>query len=304
MIYECMESRSYVEPRRLCILGRPGVGKTELCKTVAMPNINGRSVCMNDDGVVYVKTPASAFQKGIPTRILFALGDPFYGKGARDIQTIRIESVIEKRQFKLLIIDEFHHFIDRNNKEVLYEISDWLKNLSDNIRAGIILLGLPEAIEVLQVNEQLARRFSCVKTVEPFCWDSQEKMDEFCQFLKFFEGNLPFSAPSNLGDPTNMALRFFFATEGVADYVKKLISRGTKNALEAGHANLSLSALEAAYQSEMSFIFSDKQNPFQLDIDVSRLTADYTRLIAKRNERTARACKENPSAKFFGRGTK
>ncbi len=52
----------------------------------------------------------------------------------------------------MLILDEFQHFIDRDSAKVLKTVSDWLKTLILDTNLPIILIGLPEAEQILQLN--------------------------------------------------------------------------------------------------------------------------------------------------------
>ena len=63
---------------------------------------------------------------------------------------------------RLIILDEFQHFVDKDSWRVLKNVSDWLKNLIDETEVPIVLIGMPYAVEILDApgNEQLQRRFS------------------------------------------------------------------------------------------------------------------------------------------------
>ena len=77
----------------------------------------------------------------------------------------------------MLILDEFQHFIDRDSAKVLKTVSDWLKTLILDTNLPIILIGLPEAEQILQLNchSQLSRRFANRCYLGPFVWQPDLK---------------------------------------------------------------------------------------------------------------------------------
>ena len=101
---------------------------------------------------------------------------------------------------ELIVLDEFHHFIDRESQRVLRNVCDWLKNLILNTRIPVVLFGLPESKRILKVdNSQLSRRFTYRHELIPFPY-SESGMELFRQFLSNIEGQLPLEANSGLAE--------------------------------------------------------------------------------------------------------
>jgi Cdc6-like AAA superfamily ATPase len=183
-------SRYSREPKCLLITGRPGVGKTTLAEYYMKdyPRIE------TDEGlkvpILYVKIEVPSTPKNLVSSILSALGDPAAEKGTIGSQTRRLRKFLEDLKTELIILDEFQHFIDRDSLKVLKTISDWLKLLIDNSKIPVVLMGMPYSRIILDTrgNEQLKRRFSLRRSIEPFSWGGKQKEQEgFKTFLKLVD---------------------------------------------------------------------------------------------------------------------
>lgn len=97
------------------------------------------------------------------------LGDPAADKETISSQTLRLRKFIAACEVELIILDEFQHFDDRQSRNVLKTISDWLKNLINQCTVPIVLVGMPGCESVLDQkgNEQLKRRFASRHEILP-----------------------------------------------------------------------------------------------------------------------------------------
>jgi Bacterial TniB protein len=199
------------------------------------------------------------------TKLLWELGDPAYDKGSVGNQTIRLINLMKDCGVELLILDEFQHFIDRDSAKVLKTVSDWLKNLILDTNLPIILIGLPEAEQILrlQSQSQLSRRFANRQILHPFLWHPDQGL-EFRTFLHLLESQLPFIDKSNLSSD-DMARRIYYASDGVIAYVMKLIRYGTYLALEHQQEKLDNQILATAFDKYVCADKPGKVNPFTSD---------------------------------------
>ena len=173
-----------------------------------------------------------------------------------------------------MVLDEFQHFIDRDSARVLKTISDWLKNLILDTKVPMVLIGLPEAEAVFHVNCQLSRRFANRHNLNPFDWD-KDSGQEFRTFLHAVESQLPLIEESNLAT-SEMAFRFYYASNGIVAYVMKLIRYGTYLALKQGQEKLDSSVLAIAYEKYVRADKPEKTNPF--------ITNDIFQLVSSSQE--------------------
>lgn len=92
--------------------------------------------------------------------VLVKLGDPSFYKGSTTDKTHRIKNYLEKLEVKLVIFDKLQHFIDQGKTSNTFKVADWLKTVIDNTKVSTVLMGLDCNEQLLQINEQLRRRFS------------------------------------------------------------------------------------------------------------------------------------------------
>lgn len=216
--------------------------------------------------ILAVTIPAPATVKTVVTKMLWQLGDPAYDKGTIGIQTIRLIGLLKNCGVELIVLDEFQHFIDRDSAKVLQTVSNWLKTLILDTNLPIILIGLPEAEQILKLKSmsQLSRRFAHRYYLRPFIWEVDNGV-EFRTFLHLLESELPLKEKSHLADE-EMAKRFYFASGGIVAYVMKLIRAGTYLALTQNCEHLNLNILAHAFAQYVQNNLPSKINPFLVDL--------------------------------------
>jgi hypothetical protein len=157
----------------------------------------------------------------------------------------------------------FNTLTDRNSRLVLKIVSDWLKNLLNQTKVPIVLVGMPGCESVLDAkgNEQLKRRFSNREQIEPFSWQGPKESEEFRQLLKKIEDELPLLENSNLADLAT-AFLIYQATDGVINFVMKLLRRAARMAIERGLNRLDHPILADAYEQVLANEFKHRPNPF------------------------------------------
>jgi hypothetical protein len=130
-------------------------------------------------------------------------------------------------------------------------------------KVPMVLIGLPEAETVFQFNPQLSRRFANRHNLSPFEW-SADAGKEFRTFLHAVESQLPLLESSDLASE-EMALRFYYASDGIVAYVMKLVRYGTHLALKQGQEKLDLNVLAIAFDKYVKADKPTKHNPFLTD---------------------------------------
>jgi Cdc6-like AAA superfamily ATPase len=259
-------SKISAEPECMVIKGNLGLGKTTLGKAFARDYPRKLTEEETIIPVLLVKVPVPATVKGFTSTILKAFGDPAFNKGSTIGQTLRIYDYVRDCKTDLLIFDDFQHFIDRDSLLVLRTLSDWLKNLIDETRKPIIVVGMPSCDAVLDEpqNEQLKRRFAIRECLEPFSWKSKEERKRLRNFLDLVDEQLPFSECSHLAD-FNTASLIQKATGGTIAYIMKLIRRAAALAIKDGVEKIDYDHLGQAYEELLAKNSPAKPNPFVID---------------------------------------
>lgn len=256
-------SKTAAEPECLLIAGDTGAGKTTLIKWYA----SGFAIRVVPERriqpVLVVLVPLPATVKGLASEMLKVLGDPAADRGTVSSQTLRLRKYLAACEVELIILDEFQHFDDRQSKNILKTISDWLKNLINQSGVPIVLVGMPGCESVLDQkgNEQLKRRFAARDEILPFSWDTREAINEFRQLLKGIDDALPLMKDSHLAD-VRTAFLIYTATNGVIDYVMDLVRWATELAIKSGLERIDQNLFAQAYEERIAQAFPKRPNPF------------------------------------------
>lgn len=255
-------ARNGVEPRHTLLVGESGTGKTWLAEYIE--SMFPRSIGMNRKviPVLLVTTPPIPTFKSLCERILFALDDPFYHRGTTSEKGMRALSLMRSCKVECVILDEFQHFLD-NPRHItsLTGVADWLKVFINEAGVPFVLIGLPHCERVLQVNEQLKRRFSSRLNLPAFSIDTPEDEKQFRTVLNEIDKSLPMERISGLAE-ADVARRIYFATNGLIGYVRKLITDAVEKALSQNHSFISADSLRAAFEDVVWRSNCADLNPF------------------------------------------
>ena len=111
----------------LVLYGDSGCGKSTILKKYR-DNWNKTYIHDSEEvGVLYISVPSKCSPRALAEAILTKLGDPLAHKGTQYSLTIRAAHYINQKQVSLLILDEFNHFIDKENMKVAYDAGRLVK---------------------------------------------------------------------------------------------------------------------------------------------------------------------------------
>lgn len=210
----------------LLITGESGSGKTASLRAHEQRYPVVHEPFRDRRPVLYVDTPARCSIKSLAEVIAVKLGIP-KPSGSVATLTERIAHHLKHQGVELLIIDEFHHLVDRKSQAVAFDVADWVKTLLNEGLVPIVLAGLPSAKKVLEYNEQLQRRSIGHIALQPFNWDADRA--EFLSVLKALETVLP--VPCDLGDEAT-AFRIHSFSTGRIGYITQLLEVASLIALD------------------------------------------------------------------------
>lgn len=268
MMDRCMTwSRDAQEPYCLLVVGQTGVGKTTLITDYVARHPREVTAESTVIPVLNAGIPAPATMKAMATELLAKLGDPMAQRGTLSQQTWRLRRLLQFCGVRLIVLDEFNHFIDRDSDKVLRSVADWLKVLIDSTGIPMVLVGTLNSRSVLDANEQLRRRFGTHERLDPFHWNEEEE-PQFRRFLKELDERLPLPERSDLAD-RDLAFRFFTASRGTIAGVMKIVRKATHLAIEAGRPKLDLPLLARVFAEDS--LDDDAPNPF-LDLPLPNLS--------------------------------
>ena len=252
----------------LLIAGPTGSGKSSALGYYkshfpAFDDVEGRKI-----PVLYVQTPSAPTVKNLAEAILGALGDPASCKGTSEEKTKRIYKFFIDCEVELLLIDEFQHFEEVNRRGATRDVTDWLKNLFNVTRVGVVLSGLPVCEKTVAFNQQLSRRFSARHHMLGFSYQTLEQQLEFRGVLQSLQSEIPIDGICIHDD--QFARRMFVATYGLIDYVISILEEVCDIARRTNATNLTLSMFSQAFKDSIWALCPDELDPFAEVFQVKR----------------------------------
>ena len=251
------------DTRGLSIIGESGTGKSRILEHVEKKYPRSRDDSGLKVPVLLVKVPSKPTVKGLVEVLLHELGDPLFEKGTEIVKTKRLLKLLAAAETRLLMLDEFQHFVDRTSQKVQHQVADWLKILVDDAQVGLIVAGLPYCTHVIETNTQLKRRFQRSAIMPRFDWSNSEHQVEFCSILGTMQSQLiPFEFPDL--SSIDMAFRIYCATGGIIGRVANLLTETITNAIYEDKIKITLSALRKADE------FASYDKPFDMESPFSK----------------------------------
>lgn len=219
--------------------------------------------------IVRVITPTRPTKKAMAEAIIDALDTRRYGRYSAEQATARASFLLKTAQVRVLLFDEIQHVVERNTARSWYEVADWLKTLSDGLNLSLLLIGLPVARDILEVNHQLRDRATSPHIIYPYNWNHPADIAEFCRCLLSVSQVLAqqgYTLPSMTD--IDLVRRCYAATHGRYGMVVKLFEEARHQAQKAKVKTITMQALADAFQLSMG---DEGQlgNPFEADAELS-----------------------------------
>lgn len=265
-ITECLEATAeHGEPNCLCLIGATGVGKTTTVRSYAALFPTTQDETGRKQPVLYLETPHPITVKGMTSALLAELGDLAAFRGTQPRLNARLQHLLQACSVQLVILDDFHHLIDKQTNRVLRDVSEWLKVLIKNSGIVFLVVGIEGEVEqILRANSQLSRLFMR-EWLHPFAWSSDNKMEAeaFARLIAFVLQELELKFSAELAVPVWLSL-IYQATRGVMSNIMNLFrhaQRIQKRAAQTGEP-LTLALMHAAYHERLEAHVA-LGNPFQ-----------------------------------------
>lgn len=264
-IRECQElSQLANEPQCMSLEGMTGAGKSTLVQdyTALFPRIE--QVDGTRIPIFYAETPSPVTVKGMAATMLAHLGDPAAQHGTLWALNFRLIRLMRECQVELVILDDFHHLIDRETNRVLEQVSDWLKVLIKETAIPFLVVGIDGKVErILDANAQLSRLFAVRQTLAPFRCDPTDaaSVEEFARFVQYAEQAIAIPLPPTL-PRLELLHRLHYATLGVVGNLMNLLRYAAWLTRQQPQAAITLPILAAAFDKRLAKHVKQPANPF------------------------------------------
>ncbi|MBI4807965.1 MAG: TniB family NTP-binding protein [Nitrosomonadales bacterium] len=253
----------------LFITGLSGTGKTTLINYYVERHRGVEEPDRTTVPVLVVETPSAPTAKNLAETIQIALtGD--IAKGTTEFQTNRIFILLKELKVELLIIDEIQHFVDRKHIAETARVTDWLKSFINKAQIPVVLIGLPRSLQILELNEQLRRRFSARCHLQPFGFNDAIQQRTFRAVLKVLEEGLPYKCEASMYGFT-MAYRLHYASNGLFDYIAKIIDGAVEITSSSTSKVITPAVFEQAFLDTVWNDAPSELNPFSSKFVYRRL---------------------------------
>lgn len=246
----------------LLVLGESGTGKSSLCRWMVAKY--PKAILPEGDVIpaLSISVPPAATISSVAEAMLAQLGDPTYSRGSVTHKTLRVITLCRNCGVGVVLFDEAQHIHDRGQAATHYKVGDWLKGLIDDIKVPTVFLGLPRLVQLLQINDQLRRRFS--KRLNLALGQADEvRVDTECLQLFMSLGKcLPYRiSPGDYSWP-EFGKRLYYASDARVAYLKKLLVAAFRMACENGELLINPELLARAFTDDIWWQGVGALNPF------------------------------------------
>jgi hypothetical protein len=264
-IRECQEmSLLSHEPQCMSLEGVTGAGKSTLVQDYVALFPRREEIDGTRIPIFYAETPSPVTVKGMAATMLAQLGDPAAHRGTLWSMNFRLIRLMIDCRVELVILDDFHHLIDKETNRILEQISDWLKVLIKETGLPFLVVGIAGKVEsILEANAQLSRLFAVRETLEPFRFDpaDQASIQEFAHLVRYAEQAIATPLPDTLPH-LELLSRLHYATQGVVGNLMNLLRYAALLTRQEHQSRITLATLALAFDKRLAKHIKAATNPF------------------------------------------
>ncbi|MBX6691905.1 TniB family NTP-binding protein [Pseudomonas sp. USTB-Z] len=225
------------EPYGAILCAKSGVGKTTLCFQVmgqfkekySAEVEGGVDLCAS---VIYFEVPSEVTIKGMPRKMLIALGieNP---KGSTEEMTQQLIHLLKQRRVELVFLDEINRLCVGTAKKIRPQTLGWIASFINALGKPVIISGTEECVDIRRHLDSFATRFPYQVNMEFFSYSEDpsseyirtlQKLDEAISTITKLNGEI------NIHDPA-IALNLYLATAGNLGWLRKVLFVALKRCL-------------------------------------------------------------------------
>lgn len=256
-------------PKSMLIVGPSGAGKSTIAKEYLKCNPPRHESERTVRPVAYGALSSRTSVKGMLTTMLKAVGDQAPTQGTTDSMLLRLCTLITNCGIEMMILDEIHHVLPEHTAAKTQQAADLIKGLTDETGIPFVLVGLPDAVRLLQAQrrgdvnkDQLRRRFRKGIEVKPPAFGSSHWQKMLGVYDRLVRERL--RVPCIRLDSEEMQQRIYLATNGLHGRLSNLLEEALE--LTDGTCELTLAHFAKAYE-EATSVHDIRFNPFAVPLN-------------------------------------
>jgi hypothetical protein len=253
------------KPRSMMVLGLPGVGKTIMINRIIEHASCHLGDLMHKHAILSIRLTAKASITSFAEEVLEQLGDPLFGRHNQGSAERRVTQMLKAKRTYIVIVDEGHHLLYGKGDKTVQLLTEALKNIFEMGEVILILLGVPEMIQLDTSNKQRSRRnLTCIHLL-PFDWNDPVGREKFLRMLFEVDKELGFDQLAGLDLP-DMAFRIYQALSGVPGVTIEFLVFAAQRAIKMGANALTLEHLRLQYEKTLGTTRPGYINPFDNEL--------------------------------------
>lgn len=163
-------------------------------------------------------------------------------------------SLLQSLKTKMLLIDEFG-FFQAGTGSKQRKVLNALKFLGNALQIPMVVAGVPETLNLLQSDTQIANRF------EPVFLPKWKMGEEYLKLLSTLEVTLRLKSPSNLSKEAT-AQRILDETDGIIGHITELLQKLAAQAILSGKEHIPSTALDTKNLRQLGWIPPNQRHRF------------------------------------------
>lgn len=244
----------------LAVIGESNNGKSMLLNNFARrhdpalaPGYSG-----NDDKierpVFLFQAPPEPDEGRLYNRMLTELYAPGAEREPAESKLRRVSVILKALNTRMVLIDEFG-FFQAGTPMKQRKLLNALKFLGNELQIPIVVAAVPETLNLLQSDPQVANRF------EPVFLPKWKMGEDFQKLLATMEKTLGLQLPSNLAAESS-AQRILDESNGIIGYMSELLQKLAIDAIRTGVECVALSALKETNLKRLGWVHPNRRHRY------------------------------------------
>ncbi len=219
--------------------------------------------------VVAIQMPSVASVREFAINILTAVNEPFNPRWSGTHLLSAAYACLRTLETKALVIDEFQQ-LEQGHYLARASMTNIIKSLGATCGVAVLAFGMPSAIDVIEGEPQLQRRFRH-RVILPWQYG-----DEVGDLIDDFEARLPLRLASNLRDHPILLNTLVDLGENVIGHIKEAVIAAAKHAIISGKEQIDAGVLASMDWVKPSLRTDDSLKKLELaPNDPQRVSPQY-----------------------------